>query len=70
MPAGIACSFTTPTLSSQGSVSSTLTLQLATPLYAPVASNRNAAVGGLHAVLPDYFCCSRHGGADICILPS
>jgi hypothetical protein len=51
MPAGIACSFSTPVLSGQGSVSSTLTLQLAAPLYVPVASNHKAAVGVFHRVL-------------------
>jgi hypothetical protein len=33
MPMGLACSFSAPVLNSQGSVSATLTLQLATPLY-------------------------------------
>ena len=46
MPAGIACSFSAPVLSSQGAVSSTLTLQLATPLY--VGPNRVASVRGSH----------------------
>ena len=46
MPAGIACSFSAPVLSSQGGVSSTLTLQLATPLY--VGPNSVASVRGSH----------------------
>lgn len=51
MPAGIACSFSTPVLSSQGAVSSTLTLQLTAPLYVPVASNHKADIGVFHRVL-------------------
>jgi len=46
MPAGIACSFSAPVLSSQGAVSSTLTLQLATPLF--VGPNLAASVRGSH----------------------
>jgi hypothetical protein len=42
MSAGIVCSFSTPVLSSQGAVSSTLTLQLAAPLS--IGSNRVATV--------------------------
>jgi hypothetical protein len=46
MPAGIACSFSAPVLSSQGSVSATLTLQLAAPLY--VGANHVATVRTSH----------------------
>jgi hypothetical protein len=42
MPLGLTCSFSAPALSSQGSVSSTLTLQLAAPLH--VGSTRGANV--------------------------
>jgi subtilase family serine protease len=46
MPAGIACSFSAPVLSSQGAISSTLTLQLATPLF--VGPDHLASVRGSH----------------------
>jgi hypothetical protein len=48
LPAGIACSFSAPVLGSQGTASSTLTLQLATPLYvgsSPIASVRTSHGG-------------------------
>jgi Bacterial Ig-like domain (group 3) len=47
MPMGLACSFSAPVLSSKGSVSSTLTLQLAAPLY--VGANQVATVRASHS---------------------
>jgi hypothetical protein len=46
MPTGLACSFSAPVLSSQGSVSTTLTLQLASPLL--VGANQAARVREFH----------------------
>jgi hypothetical protein len=69
MPAGIACSFSTPTLSAQGSVSSTLTLQLAAPLYVPVASNREAAVGISHRGLLGGGAAGSLAGLLLLLLP-
>jgi hypothetical protein len=47
MPMGLACSFSAPVLSSQGSVSATLTLQLAAPLY--VGASQVARVRASHS---------------------
>jgi hypothetical protein len=46
MPAGLACSFSAPVLGSQGTVSTTLTLQLASPLM--VGANQAARVRASH----------------------
>lgn len=69
MPAGIACSFSTPVLSSQGAVSSTLTLQLAVPLYVPVASNHKADIGVFHRVLLGGGAAGSLAGLLLLLLP-
>jgi multisubunit Na+/H+ antiporter MnhC subunit len=67
MPIGLACSFSAPALSGQGSVSSTLTLQLAAPLY--VGSTQGPSI---HASQGGWFGAGATGslaGVLLLVLP-